>query len=113
MVCAVISARISQSFIERIHSVRIVPRITDTVDVNAIADLINAASMCLSGTIVAEPGDLYNIEVWRARSILGRDFKYPETLAERTAIELAHHISVAGRRLISDQEDSGVDDVHR
>ncbi len=111
MVCAVISARISPSFIERIHSVRIVPRITDTVDINSIADLISAASMCLSGTIVAEPGDLYNIEVWRARSILGRDFKYPETLAERTAIELAHHISVAGRRLISDQENNGVDNV--
>ena len=58
---------------------------------------------------MAEPGDLYNLEIWRARSILGRDFKYPETLAERTAIELAHHISVAGRRLIIRcSEDKGV-----
>ncbi len=92
------------------------PRITEAVDIKTVSDLIAAASESLFGIIVAEPGDLYNIEVWRARSILGRDFKYPETLAERTAIELAHHISLAGRRLISNREDasaSGADDVHR
>jgi hypothetical protein len=71
MVCAAVSARVSPEYIEKIFSV------------------------------VAESGDLYNLEIWRAKSILGRDFKYPETLAERTAVELAHHISLAGRRLIT------------
>ena len=103
MVCAAVSARVSPECIERIHSVRIVPREADVVDLNGVADLIIDSAECLSGTIIAEKGDFYNLEVWRVRSILGREFKYPETLAERAAIELAHHISIAGRRLITEK----------
>lgn len=102
MICAVVSARISPNFIERIHSVRLIPRVTKALDLNVVADFIGEACMCLPGTIVAESGDLYNLEIWRVKSILGRDFKYPETIAERTAIEMAHHVSVAGRKLIID-----------
>lgn len=83
----------------------------EALDLNTVADLISSACVCLPGTIVAEPGDFYNLEIWRVKSILGRDFKYPETLAERTAIELAHHISVAGRKLIIDAETAGQDGV--
>lgn len=101
MVCAVVSARVSPAFIERIHSVRLIPRISEALDVDIVANFISEACMCLPGTVVSEPGDFYNLEVWRVKSILGRDFKYPETIAERTSIELAHHISVAGRRLIT------------
>ncbi|MGB5100448.1 MAG: DUF2209 family protein [Methanothrix sp.] len=104
MVCAVVSARISPNFIEKIHSVRLIPRVAGALDLNIVADLISKACMCLPGTIVAESGDFYNLEIWKVKSILGRDFKYPETIAERTAIEMAHHISVAGRRLIMDNE---------
>jgi hypothetical protein len=100
MVCAVVSARVSPEFLERVHCVRLVPRVTRAVDLNTVADLVSASCTGLPGTVVAEPGDLYNREVWRVKSILGRDFKYPETLAERSAIELAHQISVAGRRLL-------------
>jgi hypothetical protein len=102
MICAVVSARISPNFIEKIHSVRLIPRVTKALDLNVVADFIGEACMCLPGTIVAESGDLYNLEIWRVKSILGRDFKYPETIAERTAIEMAHHVSVAGRKLIID-----------
>ena len=104
MVCAVVSARISPNFIERIHCVRLIPRVAKALDLNVVADFISEACMCLPGTIVAESGDFYNLEIWRVKSILGRDFKYPETIAERTAIEMAHHISVAGRRLIMDSD---------
>lgn len=106
MVCAAVSARVSPDCIQKIFSVRIVPRASRAVDLNTVADLIADAASSLPGTVVAESGDLYNLEVWRAKSILGRDFKYPETLAERTAVELAHHISVAGRRLITDGGES-------
>jgi hypothetical protein len=104
MVCAVVSARISPNFIERVHSVRLIPRVAEALDINVVADFIGKACMCLPGIIVAESGDLYNMEIWRVKSILGRNFKYPETIAERTAIEMAHHISVAGRTLIMDSE---------
>jgi hypothetical protein len=110
MLCAVVSARISPNFIEKIYSVRQIPRVTAALDLNVVADFISKACMCLPGTIVAESGDLYNMEIWRVKSILGRDFKYPETIAERTAVEMAHHISVAGRRLIIDKREDNTDE---
>jgi hypothetical protein len=100
MVCAAVSARISPEFIEKIHQVRIKPCVVDIPDLNSVVNLIGDAIQCLEGTVIAEKGDLYNQEAWRVGSILGRDFKYPESLGERTAIELAHHISFAGRKLI-------------
>jgi hypothetical protein len=104
MLCAVVCARISPNFIEKIYCVRQMPRVAKVLDINVVADFIIEACMCLPGTIVAESGDFYNLEIWKVKSILGRDFKYPETIAERMAIEMAHHISVAGRRLIMDSE---------
>jgi len=110
MVCAVVSARISPNFVEKIYSVRLIPRVVRALDLNVILDLLSEACLCLPGTIVAESGDLYNMEIWKVKSILGRDFKYPQTIAERTAIEMAHHISVAGRRLIIDARDDKGDE---
>ncbi len=102
MVCAAISLRASPECIEKIYSVRLIPRVTDSIDLNTIIDLISTAVLSLPGVVLAEPGDLYNQDAWRISSILGREFKYPETLAERATIELAHYTSVAGRRLITD-----------
>jgi hypothetical protein len=110
MVCAVVSARISPNFIEKIHSVRLIPRVAKALDINVVADFIGEACVCLPGTIVAESGDLYNLEIWRVKSILGRNFKYPETIAERIAIDLAHHVSVAGRKLITDAREDNNDE---
>ncbi len=110
MVCAAVSAQISPNFIEKFHAVRLVPRTAEALDLNLISDLISETCSGLAGTVVAEQGDFYNVEVWRAKSILGRDIKYPETIAERTAIELAHHISLAGRRLITDRLEESIDE---
>lgn len=108
MVCAAVSAMISPEFIEKIYQVRIKSCVADILDLNSVVNLINDAIQCLQGTVIAEKGDLYNLEAWRVRSILSRDFKYPESLGERTAIELAHHISFAGRKLIVEPKESDV-----
>ena len=100
MVCAAVSLDVSPDFIERVKAVKILPRVAEAPDINSVADLIKVASVCHSGIIVAEKGDMYNLEPWRVSSILGRKFKHPESLGERAAVELAHHISLAGRRLI-------------
>jgi len=92
---------VSPIHIEKINSVRIVSCEAGAADLSVIADLTTSACTGLPGTVLAEPGDFYNHEIWRVKSILGREFKYPETVAERTAVELAHHISLAGRRLIT------------
>jgi hypothetical protein len=106
LVCAAVSARISPERIERVHEVRLVPRVVEVLDLNAVADLMSSAAMGLEGTVVAERGDLFNLELWRSASVLGRELKYPETIGEILAIELAHHISVAGRRLVVERETS-------
>jgi hypothetical protein len=104
MVCAAVSASVSPQFIERVHLVRLMQRETQVLDLRTVTDLIQAAAQGLLGVVLAEPGDLFNLEAWRVESILGRAFKYPATLGERACLQLAHHISVAGRRLICDEE---------
>lgn len=104
MVCAAVSASISPERILMIHDVRLHRRSEDSLDIKIICDLISDSTRGLQGILVAERGDLYNLEMWRVESILGRKFKYPESLGERRAIELSHHISVAGRDLILDYE---------
>jgi len=103
MVCAVVSARISPECIEKIYTVRLRPRVTKALNLNEVVDLITDSIICLPGTVIAEKGDLYNLDIWKVESILGRGFKHPESLGERTAIELAHHISLAGRKLILEE----------
>ena len=100
MVCAVVSARISPECIEKIYAVRLRPKVTEALNLNEVVDLISESILCLPGTVVAEKGDLYNLDAWKVESILGRGFKHPESLGERIAIELAHHISLAGRKLV-------------
>lgn len=104
MVCAAVSARISPECIEKIYQVRLKPCVTETLDLNIVVNLISATTQCLQGTVIAERGDMYNLDVWKVNSILGRNFKYPESLGERNAIDLAHYISFAGRKLIIEKE---------
>jgi hypothetical protein len=93
---------------ERVHLVRLMQRHAQVLDLKTVTDLIQAAALGLEGVVLAEPGDLFNLEAWRVESILGRAFKYPETLGERACLQLAHHISFAGRRLICDGKGMGL-----
>ncbi|OPX80404.1 MAG: hypothetical protein A4E50_01610 [Methanosaeta sp. PtaB.Bin087] len=99
MVSASVAARISPEGIERTRRIRLVPRVADSVDMEVVIDLMEESVRGLNGVVLAERGDLYNLERWRVESILGRGFKYPESRGERRAMELAHHASFAGRRL--------------
>lgn len=103
MVCAAVSARISPECIEKIYQVRLKPCITEALDLNIVVNLVSATTQYLRGTVIAEKGDMYNLDAWKVNSILGRDFKYPESLGERNVIELAHHVSFAGRKLILEE----------
>jgi hypothetical protein len=113
MVCAAVSTRISPEFIEKIHQVMLKSCVADVLDLNSVSNLIGDSIQCMQGIVIAEKGDFYNLEAWRVGSILGRDFKYPESLGERTAIELAHHISFAGRKLIVEPMESDETNVRR
>ena len=98
MVSASVEARISPEGIERARGMRLVPLVAGSVDMEVVIGLIEESVLGLSGVVIAERGDLYNLARWRVESILGREFKYPESRGERRAMELAHHASFAGRR---------------
>ncbi|MBN1323774.1 MAG: DUF2209 domain-containing protein [Methanotrichaceae archaeon] len=100
MVCAAVSADISPIALDRVHEVRQIQRTSRRMNLNVVVDVISDAVQGLDGLVIAEQGDLYNIEAWRIESILGRRFKYPESLGERLLVELAHHISISGRRML-------------
>ena len=100
MVSASVAARINPEGIEKTRRMRLVPLVAESVDMEVVIGLIEESVRGLSGVVLAEKGDLYNLERWRVESILGREFKYPESRGERRAIELAHHASFAGRKLV-------------
>lgn len=100
MVSASVLAKISPEGIERTRRIRLVPLVAESVEMEVVIELIEDSVRGLPGIVLAEKGDLYNLERWRVESILGREFKYPESRGERRAIELAHHASFAGRKLV-------------
>jgi len=52
---------------------------------------------------VTEPGEFYNYPGWRVEAILGRKFKYAESVGERKAIDVAHHVSLAVHRMLHER----------
>ena len=100
MVSASVAARISPEGIERTRRIRLVPLVAESVEMEVVIGLIEDSVRGLPGIVLAEKGDLYNLAGWRVESILGREFKYPESRGERRAMELAHHASFAGRKLV-------------
>lgn len=100
MVSASVAARISPEGIERTRRIRLVPLVAESVEMEVVIGLIEDSIRGQPGVVLAERGDLYNLARWRVESILGREFKYPESRGERRAMELAHHASFAGRKLV-------------
>lgn len=108
MVCAAVSFSVSPDHIDKTHQVNIrhftsinAPEITD------VAEMVDKTAEGLDprATIVMEAGDMFNRPQWLAASMFSRDFKYQESLGERRAIEIAHHISVGSRRLLKMKDD--------
>ncbi|MBC7085229.1 MAG: DUF2209 domain-containing protein [Methanomethylovorans sp.] len=103
MVCAAVSVSVSPDHIEKTHDVNIcyfkstnAPELIDVVDmVEKTVTGLNPQS-----TIVMEAGDMFNKPQFLVSNMFSRNFKYQESLSERRAIEIAHHISVGARRLL-------------
>lgn len=100
LVCVAMSASISPFEVEMIEDMRVYRQVSDDISVDSISDLIKKACSRSRGVIVAEPGEFYNYPEWRVEAILGRKFKYAESVGERKAIEMAHHVSLAVHRML-------------
>ena len=103
MVCAAAALTVSADHIEKVKQVKILPVWLNKAPVLLdVVQLIEntADQLSFEGTIVAEKGDMYNQPLWVPESMFSGAFKYQESLAERRAIELAHHISLSARNLL-------------
>jgi hypothetical protein len=103
MVCAAVALTVSANHIEKVKQIKIqslwlkrAPSLLDIVDL--VENTANQLSF--EGTIVAEKGDMYNRPIWELESIFSKAFKFQESIAERRAIELVHHISLSARNLL-------------
>jgi len=100
LVCVAVSAVLSPFDVDKIEDMRICQEKADDVSMDTIVDLIKKACTRFRGTIITEPGEFYNYPEWRVEAILGRKFKYAESVGERKAIEVAHHVSLAVHRML-------------
>lgn len=103
MVCAAVAASVTADHIEKVNQVNIRSfRSESPPDVPSVVRMIEetVSEITFGGTIVTEPGDMYNKPQWLVDSMFSGNFKYEESLSERRCMELAHHISLSSRRLL-------------
>jgi len=102
LVCVALAAELSPLNIQRIDDMKVVRRTEADVSFDVIAGIINSASARFEGVLVTERGEFYGFPEWRVEAALGRKFKYAESIGERRAIEVAHHVSLAVHRLLQE-----------
>ncbi len=100
LVCTAVSAVLSPFDVQKIEDMKVVRQASDDITIETIAAVFKKACTRFRGVIVTEPGEFYNYPVWRVEAILGRKFKYAESVGERKAIEVAHHVSLAVHRML-------------
>jgi hypothetical protein len=103
MVCAAVSVSVTAEHIEKVNQIKIkpfwldsAPELTDIIQI--IEDTVKEIEF--GGTIIAEHGEMYNKPERMVASMFSREFKYQESLGDRSSIELAHHISLCTRNLL-------------
>ena len=102
LVCVALSARLSPLNIQRLDDMKIVRRFAPDASFEEVAGIVAAAAARLEGLLVSERGEFYGYPEWRVEAALGRKFKYAESIGERRAIEVAHHVSLAVHRLLQE-----------
>ncbi len=103
MVCAAVAASVTPNRIEKVNQVNIRSfRSVKPPDINMVVEMMETTISELDhgGTIVTEPGDMFNKPLWLVRSMFTVDFKYEESLGERLCMEFAHHVSISARRFL-------------
>jgi hypothetical protein len=102
LVCVALAVELSPLNIQRIDDMKVVRRFAENVSFEEIANIICSASARFEGILVTEGGEFYGFPEWRVEAALGRKFKYAESIGERRAIEVAHHVSRAVHRLLQE-----------
>lgn len=101
MVCAAVSTTVTGDHVDEVSSIDYEVRDTDADPTfEVVAETVAAAVPEVDGTVVAERGEFYGEPDWIVEGAVGEEFKYVETIAERKAVQIAHHAAYAGRNLV-------------
>jgi len=104
MVCAAVVCEHTPTHVIRVLEIGL-SLSTMQPQMNSVCELIRDALGALSSSfsedvVLLERGELFNVEQWRASSMLERDVKYIESIGEMRALEVAHHCALATRELL-------------
>jgi len=103
MVCAAVSLEITPAALEKINEINtesfLFQKSAELVDIVRIIEN-TAAKIKSKGTIVVERGDLFNTDEQLIQSMFSQEIRYQESIGDRKAIELAHHVSLSTRNLL-------------
>ncbi|TGC11392.1 DUF2209 domain-containing protein [Methanolobus halotolerans] len=103
MVCAAVAASVTADHVEKVKQINIrYFRKNSAPDVQMVVSMMEdtVSEMNFDGTVITEPGDMYNRPQWLIDSMFTMDFKYEESLSERRCMEIAHHVSLSARKLL-------------
>jgi len=103
MVCAAVSLEITPVSIEKVNEIN-----TDAFLFNKppeLPDIVKiiettAAKIKKKGPLIIERGDLFNLDENLSKAVFLQEIRYQESIGERKAIELAHHVSLCTRNLL-------------
>ncbi|MFW5929258.1 MAG: DUF2209 family protein [Halobacteriota archaeon] len=103
MVCAAVTVELTADAVDSVDAVEYSVRDTDAnPSFEVVADTVRDAVRG-DAVVVSEAGEFYGRPAWIVEGALGNEFKYAETIAERKAVEIAHHAAYAGRKLVMSQ----------
>lgn len=104
MVAAAVLIDIEPTGIYKVHEIRTKTFSSDKApDLISVVKVIETAAETIKNkdaVIVIEQGDMFNINEQYLKTLFFRDVKFQESIGERRAIEIAHHVSLSTRRLL-------------
>ncbi len=107
MVCAAVLTELTTDNIKSVDDIKIdLVRTEREPEFDVIAETISSTieGMNDDAVVVAERGELYEKPDWIVQGSLRNEFKYPETISERKALEIAHNAAYEARNLLLKNE---------
>ena len=103
MVCAAASIEITPASIEKVNEINtesfLFQKPPELADIVKIIET-TAVKIKMKGPLVIERGDLFNTDEHLAKAMFSCEMRYQESIGDRKAIELAHHVSLSTRNLL-------------
>lgn len=104
MVCAAVCIDIEPDGIYKVNEIATKAFYTDKApDILSVVRMVESTAEAIKNkdaVIVIEQGDLFNISEKESKVLFFRDVKFQESIGERRAVEIAHHVSLSSRRLL-------------